>query len=338
MSAVPVAGRRGPGAAARLWLMGARPRTLGVGAVPVLVGAAASGRPHPLPTLGALVVALGLQVGANYANDYFDGIRGIDTPERIGPTRLTASGLVPARAVLGAAGVCLVLAAGIGAWLALASGLGWLVLAGAAALAAAMLYTGGPRPYAATGVVADLAVFGFFGVMAVAGTAAVQGAGVPEAAWWAGAALGLLAVSVLEANNLRDLATDGAAGRHTLVVRLGDARARLLYAAVIVTGALVLPAIGVAVRQLPLAALLALWAIPALVAPLRLVADRSRTGVGLAPLLPLSARLHLASGVMLALGLIAGSPHGVPALVGLVCGFALAAGLAAADFLPERRP
>ncbi|MGA8014298.1 MAG: UbiA family prenyltransferase, partial [Candidatus Dormiibacterota bacterium] len=194
-----------------------------------------------------------------------------------------------------------------------------------------------PRPYAATGVVADLAVFGFFGVMAVAGTAAVQGSGVPEAAWWAGAALGLLAVSVLEANNLRDLATDRAAGRHTVVVRLGDARARLLYAAVIVSGAVVLPAVGVVVRQLPLAALLTLWAIPALVAPMRLVADRSLTGIGLAPLLPLSARLHLASGVMLALGLIAGSAHGAPALVGLVCGFALAAGLAAADFLPERR-
>jgi 1,4-dihydroxy-2-naphthoate octaprenyltransferase len=335
VSALPAAGRLRPRSAVRLWWLGARPRTLGVGAVPVLVGATVSAHPRVAPTLAALAVALALQVGANYANDYFDGVRGIDTVQRTGPTRLTASGLVPPEAVLGAALGCLAVAAGLGSWLALSSGLGWLLLAGAAALAAALLYTGGPRPYASDGIVADLAVFGFFGLMAVAGTAAVQGGSSGSGAWWAGAAVGLLAVAVLEANNLRDLATDAAAGRRTLVVRLGDRRARLLDATLVLAGALAVPVAGVAVHALPLPALLTLAAAPALVAPLRLLCGTGRAGRGLAPLLPLSARLHLASGVMLALGLVIARSHDTPAWVGLACGLALAAGLAAADLLPR---
>ena len=241
MTATTLAGRRGPGETTRLWLAGARPRTLGVGAVPVLLGAAASGHPKALPTAAALVVAVGVQVGANLANDYFDGRRGVDTAARVGPRRLTASGLVRPGAVLAAALVCLAVAAAVGLWLVLASGQVWLVVAGAVALAAALLYTGGPRPYAATGVVADLAVFAFFGLMATVGTAAVQGSGIPARAWWAAVAIGLLAVAVLVANNLRDLATDRDAGRHTLVVRLGDGAARLFYAALLVAGVLVPP-------------------------------------------------------------------------------------------------
>jgi 1,4-dihydroxy-2-naphthoate octaprenyltransferase len=292
--------------------MGARPRTLGVGVVPVLLGAAASGHPKALPTAGAIVVALGMQVGANYANDYFDGRRGVDTAARVGPRRLTAGGLVRPGAVLGASLACLAVAAAAGLWLALANGLGWLVLAGAAALAATLLYTGGPRPYASTGVVADLAVFVFFGLMATLGTTAVQGAGVPARAWWAAAAIGLLAVAVLVANNLRDLATDRAAGRHTLVVRLGDRGARGLYAALI-AGGVAVPTLGVLVGQLPLLALGSLLAAPALVSPLRIAADRRREGRGLVPLLPLTARLHLALGVLLAAALLAASllPHTV---------------------------
>lgn len=322
----------------RIWWMGARPRTLGVGAVPVLVGAAASGRPRVLPTLAALLVATGLQVGANYANDYFDGTRGVDTAQRLGPPRLTAGGLVPARSVLVAAAACLAVAAAAGAWLTLANGLWWLVLAGAAALAAALLYTGGPRPYAATGMPADLAVFVFFGLMATVGTTAVQGSGVPRGAWWAGGSMGLLAVAVLVANNLRDLATDAAAGRQTLVVRLGDVRARALYAGLVLGGAVAVPGIGVALRQLPLEALLVLCAAPALVTALVLARDRSRTRRGLIPLLLLTARLHLAAGAMLALGFLTGvSSEGVPAWLGVIIGLFLAAGLTAADLLPPVR-
>ncbi|HXZ99047.1 MAG TPA: 1,4-dihydroxy-2-naphthoate octaprenyltransferase [Candidatus Binatia bacterium] len=336
MSAVPAAER--PGRAIRLWWSGARPRTLGVGAVPVLVGAAASGHPKPLPTLAALGVAIGLQVGANFANDYFDGLRGVDTAERIGPPRLTARGSVPARAVLSVAAGCLLVAAGLGVWVALINGLWQLVVAGGVALAAALLYTGGPRPYAAMGVIADLAVFAFFGLMATVGTTALQGAGVPAAAWWAGGSLGLLAVAVLVANNLRDLATDAKVERRTLVVRLGDRGARVLYASLAIAGTLVVTGIGIAVRELPVPALLAFCAAPALIAPLRLAADRSRGGRGIAPLLPLTARLHLAAGVMLALGLLVAMPGGTPLLVALVVGLLLAAGLTAADLLPEPAP
>ena len=312
MTSTTLAGRRGPGEAARLWLAGARPRTLGVGAVPVLLGAAASGHPKALPTAGALVVAVGVQVGANLANDYFDGRRGVDTAARVGPRRLTASGLVRPGAVLAAALGCLAVAAVVGLWLVLASGQIWLLVAGGIALAAALLYTGGPRPYAATGVVADLAVFAFFGLMATLGTAAVQGHGVPARAWWAAIAIGLLAVAVLVANNLRDLATDRDAGRHTLVVRLGDGRARTLYAALIVAGVLT-PDLGVLVGQLPLLALASQLAVLLLASPLQIAADHDREGRALVPLLRLTVRLHLALGGLLAAALLvaalaAGSP------------------------------
>jgi 1,4-dihydroxy-2-naphthoate octaprenyltransferase len=312
VTSATLAGRRGPGEAARLWLAGARPRTLGVGAVPVLLGAAASGHPKALPTAGALVVAVGVQVGANLANDYFDGRRGVDTGARVGPRRLTASGLVRPGAVLAAALGCMAVAAVAGVWLVLASGQLWLLVAGGIALVAALLYTGGPRPYAATGVVADLAVFAFFGLMATLGTAAVQGHGVPAAAWWAAVAIGFLAVAVLVANNLRDLATDRDAGRHTLVVRLGDRRARTFYAALIVAGVLT-PDLGVLVGQLPLLALVSLLATPLLLSPLRISARRELEGRALVPLLPLTARLHAALGALLAaallvVGLASGSP------------------------------
>ena len=304
MTSTTLAGRRGPGEAARLWLAGARPRTLGVGAVPVLLGAAASGHPEALPTAGALVVAVGVQVGANLANDYFDGRRGVDTASRVGPRRLTASGLVRPGAVLAAALACLAVAAVVGLWLVLATGQLWLLVAGGIALAAALLYTGGPRPYAATGVVADLAVFAFFGLMATLATAAVQGRGVPAAAWWAAVAIGFLAVAVLVANNLRDLATDRDAGRHTLVVRLGDGRARTFYAALLVAG-VITPGLGVLLGQLPLLALVALLAVPLLVSPLHIAADHDREGRALVPLLPLTVRLHLALGGLLAAALLA---------------------------------
>jgi 1,4-dihydroxy-2-naphthoate octaprenyltransferase len=303
VTSTTLAGRRGPGEAARLWLAGARPRTLGVGAVPVLLGAAASGHPKALPTAGALVVAVGVQVGANLANDYFDGRRGVDTAARVGPRRLTASGLVRPGAVLAAALGCLAVAAVVGLWLVLASGQIWLLVAGGIALAAALLYTGGPRPYAATGVVADLAVFAFFGLMATLGSAAVQGHGVPARAWWAAIAIGLLAVAVLVANNLRDLATDRDAGRHTLVVRLGDGRARAFYAALIVAGVLT-PDLGVLVGQLPLLALASQLAVLLLASPLQIAADHDREGRALVPLLRLTVRLHLALGGLLAAALL----------------------------------
>jgi 1,4-dihydroxy-2-naphthoate octaprenyltransferase len=316
VTGVPAASRRGFGAAVQIWWMGARPRTLGVGAIPVLIGAAASGHAKALPTAAALVVAIGLQAGANFANDYFDGVRGVDSAVRVGPRRLTAGGLMPPKAVLGAAAGCIVVAAAVGLWLAVATGLVWMLLAGAAALVAALLYTGGPRPYAATGVVADVAVFAFFGLMATAGSAAVQGAGVPGRTWWAAVGIGLAAVAVLAANNLRDLSTDAAAGRRTLAVRLGDRNAGLLYLALVV-GAVLVPVAGVAAGRLPVVALAVVLVVPALVGPLRLVRRHAGDARGLTPLLPLTARFHLAVGILLAAAffvadLVSGSPLARP--------------------------
>jgi 1,4-dihydroxy-2-naphthoate octaprenyltransferase len=304
MTGMPAAGRRRPTIAARVWWLGARPRTLGIGAVPVALGAAASGRARLLETAGALVVALGLQVGANYANDYFDGVRGVDTPARLGPPRLVAGGLAPPRAVLGAAVACIAVAAVMGTALALSHGLTLLLAFGVVAAAAALLYTGGPRPYAAITGLADASVFVFFGLVATCGTAALEGR-VPAAAWWAATASGLLAVAILAANNLRDLASDAAAGRRTLMVQLGDRRARVYYAALVVGGVLA-PVLATLLRALPWTGFLVLLAAPLLLRPLRLAF--SATGRALAALLSATALLHLAAGVLLSLALVAAAP------------------------------
>jgi len=200
-----------------LWWHGARPRTLGVGLVPVVVGAAAAGDVVAWRLVAALAVAAGLQVGVNFVNDYFDGVRGVDTHERLGPLRLTATGAASPRQVLIAALAALGVAAASGLALAIVTAPAPIVAVGALALAAALLYSGGPRPYAGLGL-GELMVFVFFGLVATGGSAYVMVETVPASAWWSGTALGLLAVAVLVANNLRDIATDEASGKRTLAV------------------------------------------------------------------------------------------------------------------------
>ena len=213
----------------RKWLAGTRPRTLPAAVVPVLIGSGVA--------LGyarfswwraglALVVALTLQVGVNFANDYSDGIRGSDE-QRVGPVRLVAAGLAPPRQVLAAAFGCFFLAGVAG--LALAAVTSWWLLAvGAGCIAAAWFYTGGPKPYGYSGL-GEVFVFLCFGVVAVAGTAYVQ----MKALSWLGLAAsvpaGLLACALLMVNNLRDIGTDTVAGKRTLAVMLGDARSRQGY-------------------------------------------------------------------------------------------------------------
>jgi 1,4-dihydroxy-2-naphthoate octaprenyltransferase len=288
----------------QVWWHGARPRTLGASVSPVIVGIAAAGQAVVWRSVAAVVVAVSLQVGANFANDYHDGIRGVDTEHRLGPPRLTASGMASPRSVLVAALVCIGVAGVAGLALALATTL-WLIPVGAAAMLALWLYSGGPRPYASLGV-AELAVFAFFGVMATVGTAYVNAETVSAAAWWASVPMGLLIVAILEANNIRDIPTDAEAGKRTLAVRLGSRRARWLYRALVVAAYLVVvigAIVGIADQTigLPMWSLLALASWPVAIRPMEQVG--SGEGPALIPVLGGTSLLTLTFAATLALGL-----------------------------------
>jgi 1,4-dihydroxy-2-naphthoate polyprenyltransferase len=215
------------------WISGARPRTLPNAVAPVIAGTGAAAWLHSAvwwKALLALVVALALIVGVNYANDYSDGIRGTDD-NRAGPVRLVGARLAAPRSVLAAAVTSLAVGAAAGLALALLSA-PWLIAVGAACIAGAWLYTGGSRPYGYAGF-GEVAVFVFFGLVAVLGTQYTQALRVD----WVGAVLavsiGALSSAVLVANNLRDIPTDTESGKITLPVRLGDARTRVFYQALL---------------------------------------------------------------------------------------------------------
>jgi 1,4-dihydroxy-2-naphthoate octaprenyltransferase len=290
----------------RRWWAGARPRTLTAGLVPVFVGTAAAGHVIWWRLGAALLVGAGLQIGVNYANDYFDGVRGVDTHERTGPPRLTQSGAASPRAVLTAALLCLSVAAVAGLALALATSPVLILIVGALALAAALLYSGGPRPYAGLGL-GELMVFVFFGLLATCGSAYVQVETVPSAAWWGGAVMGLLAVAILVANNLRDIPTDEASGKRTLAVRIGEDRTRLLYRAC-VAGAFVTIVLGVCIFIVDERYGITQWALFGLLAwvpairPMELVG--TARGRDLIPVLSGTALTHAACGLLMALGLV----------------------------------
>jgi len=289
-----------------VWWHGARPRTLGAGLVPVVLGTTAAGEVIWWRFAAALVVAAALQIGVNYANDYFDGVRGVDTHERLGPPRLTASGVASPRSVLVAALAALGVAAVAGLALALVTEPVLILFVGALALVAAVLYSGGPRPYAGLGL-GELMVFLFFGLMATCGTTFVMIESVPATAWWCGAAIGFLAVAILEANNLRDIPTDEASGKRTLAVRLGDRSARRLYRAIVVLAFATL-VIGVLVgladddAGLPQWALFGLGAWVFAIRPME--AAGSAVGRDLIPVLTGTAATHAAFGLLTAIGLV----------------------------------
>jgi 1,4-dihydroxy-2-naphthoate octaprenyltransferase len=283
----------------RLWLAGARPRTLGVSVAPVVVGAAAAygdvGRLVWWRAGTALVVALALQVGTNYANDYSDGVRGTDA-RRTGPVRITASGLAASSAVRNAAILAFAIAASAGLALAVAVDLRLLVL-GAAAIGAGVLYTGGPRPYGYAGL-GELAVLVFFGFAATAGSAYVQLERVPASAWWGSVAMGLLACAVLVANNVRDVESDRAAGKRTLAVRLGERRARRVFAVCLAGAFAAVVVIGVSHPW----ALLGIGALPLAARPVRLVLTCD-DALSLVAALVATARLQLVVAGLVAAGL-----------------------------------
>jgi 1,4-dihydroxy-2-naphthoate octaprenyltransferase len=312
----------------KCWVLGARPRTLPAAIVPVVVGTAAA---HPLSpragavgvyaplvhqagaevgvwwrALGALVVALAIQVGTNYANDYSDGIRGTDDA-RVGPLRLVASGLASPSAVKRAALLSFGVAGVAGLALAWATSW-WILVVGAACLAAGWLYTGGPRPYGYAGL-GEVFVFVFFGLVATVGTYYVQTLRMDQpVVWFAAVVVGLLATALLLANNLRDIETDRETGKHTLAVRVGRSAAGRCYVACVAlpfVGVLawaVLSVTGAVGADHPAAAFLPLLALPLALAPARL-ATGDASGRALLPVLAATGRLQLVFGALLSVSL-----------------------------------
>ncbi len=227
----------------RAWLLAARPKTLPAALSPVVVGAAlawAAGSFRPLPVLAAALGALLLQIGSNFANDYFDYFHGADTHERLGPTRVTATGLIRPAELRWGMVVVFGLAALVGVYLIWVGG--WPIFAiGVAAILAAVAYTGGPFPFGYYGL-GDLFVFLFFGLAAVGGTYRVQALRHDPPVLPAAAAVGLLVTNILVVNNLRDIDTDRAAGKRTLAVMVGRRATRLEYTLFLAAAYLIPPA------------------------------------------------------------------------------------------------
>ena len=287
-------------ATGREWIAGTRPRTLPAAVVPVLIGsgvAAGYGEFVWWRALLALVVALALQVGVNFANDYSDGVRGSDSAEkRVGPMRLVGSGAASPRSVLAAALASLFVAGCAGLALVAVTSW-WLLLPGLLCVAGAWFYTGGSRPYGYAGL-GEVAVFAFFGVAAVAGTALVQMGTLSWLGLAASVPAGLLSCALLMVNNLRDIDSDGACGKRTLAVRLGDARSRAVYALFLLVPFGVAAGIGV---YRPFS-LLVLATLPLAVAPVRMVRSGA-TGPALITALGQTGRLQMAFGIVFTVGL-----------------------------------
>lgn len=282
----------------RDWVGGARLRTLPLAVAPVAAGA---GIAHMLQsfsltlTLLALAVAVLLQIGVNFANDYSDGIRGTDA-YRVGPSRITASGLVNPKRVLATALTFFALAAVAGLVAVVLSGRWWFIALGALAIVAAWFYTGGKRPYGYAGL-GELFVFIFFGLVATVGTVWLQTDVFAEETWAAAIGVGLFAVAVLVVNNLRDIETDRVAGKRTLAVRLGRTGTKVLYV-VCVLAPFAVPAIyGIFHTNLVL-----VWLVLLIVVPAIAIVIWARTAGELILALVLTSYAGLAYGVLLGIG------------------------------------
>ena len=214
------------------WILGARPRTLPAAIAPVVVASALAGSDFNwFRAALALKVGVWLQIGVNYANDYSDGVKGTDE-NRVGPTRLVASGLASAKAVKNAAFISFAIASVAGLWLSLLTS-PLLILIGILAIAAAWGYTGGKNPYGYIGL-GEVSVFTFFGLVATMGTYYVQTESVTALSFIVAIPMGALSCAILAVNNIRDRAQDELVGKRTLAVRLGDRKARHLYVSLLV--------------------------------------------------------------------------------------------------------
>jgi 1,4-dihydroxy-2-naphthoate octaprenyltransferase len=255
-------------ATARDWIGGARLRTLPLAISPVALGTAAAflvSSPgwHWVRALLALAVALALQIGVNYANDYSDGVRGTDK-FRVGPSRLTGSGAAKPRTVLTVAFVFFGLAGVAGLALAITSGFWWLILVGAVCVVAAYFYTGGKRPYGYNAL-GEVMVFIFFGIVATVGTTFTQVGTVNFESWMAAIAAGFFACAVLMVNNIRDIEPDRLAKKRTLAVLVGDRTARILFTVFVLIPFVILAIFSIFYVKAPLVFFSLLLAVPAII-------------------------------------------------------------------------
>jgi 1,4-dihydroxy-2-naphthoate octaprenyltransferase len=288
----------------KTWVMAARPKTLTAALVPVAVGTALAfgeGVGRWLPALAALVGAMFIQIGTNFTNDYYDFKKGADTAERLGPQRVTQSGLIAPATVLAAALGCFGLAFLTGTYLVWVGG--WpIVVIGLASLLAGYAYTGGPFPLAYHGL-GDVFVMVFFGFVAVMGTYYVQAGTVSPATWWASVPVGAIGTALLVVNNQRDASTDVKAGKRTLVVRFGTGVGKAEYVLLLVA-AFATPFVMFALGMKGPWVFLPLVGAPLCVPPLKRMLREQ--GAALNPALGGTARLQLVFGLLFALGLYLG--------------------------------
>ena len=276
------------------WILGARPRTLPAAIAPVLVAIALVGSDFNwLRAVLALKVAVWLQIGVNFANDYSDGVKGTDA-DRVGPTRLVASGMATANSVKSAAFVSFAIASVAGTWLAFLTS-PFLILVGIISIAAAWGYTGGKNPYGYKGL-GELSVFLFFGVIATMGTYYAQTEEITLLSFIVSIPMGALSCAILSINNLRDRPKDQLVGKLTLAVRIGDRKARLMY-----VGLLVLAHLAAIATLIP-TTLLTLLALPMSVSISRQVLS-GISGKDLIPVLGKTGKLQMVFALLLALGL-----------------------------------
>jgi len=276
------------------WILGARPRTLPAAIAPVLVAVALVGNDiNWLRAVLALKVAVWLQIGVNFANDYSDGVKGTDA-DRVGPIRLVASGIATARSVKFAAFISFAIASMAGTWLALLTS-PLLILVGIFSIAAAWGYTGGKNPYGYRGL-GELSVFLFFGVIATMGTYYAQTEELTLLSFIVSIPMGALSCAILAINNLRDRPTDQLVGKQTVAVRIGDRRARLMY-----VGLLVLAHVAALATLIP-TVLLTLLVLPMSFSISRQVLS-GISGKDLIPVLGKTGKLQMAFAILFALGL-----------------------------------
>ena len=291
-----------PISAQQAWLLAARPKTLPAAVGPILVGAALAlvdGVFQSGPALAALLCALLLQIGSNFANDYFDFFKGADTHDRMGPTRVTSAGLLTPNAMRWGMVVIFGAASLVGLYLIWEGG--WpIFIAGVAALLAAVAYTGGPFPFGYYGL-GDLFVFIFFGLVAVCGTYYIQAHTLPAAVIWAAVPPGLLITAILVVNNLRDLETDRRVNKRTLAVRLGRQGTQIEYLLLLLVAYLTPVWLWLGVHKSPW--LLLPWLSLPLALPL-LRAVFTTQGKALNATLAGTARLSLLFSILFAVGVL----------------------------------